>query len=216
MAADATVDLARYEAWQPVGEVAALWGTLGRDDPLVRRAVAGDAGLAAMAGGAGTGIGKGGMITKVLAAQRAALSGVSTVICSGREDDVLVRLARGEAIGTELVAELPRLAARKQWMAGHLQLRGRLQLDAGAVRALRLEGKSLLPVGVAEVVGDFARGDMVACVDSQGQEIARGLVNYGAADARRIAGRPSAEIASILGYVEAPELIHRDNLVVLG
>jgi len=190
-----------------------------RQDPsatLVRRAVAGDAGLAAMAGGAGTGIGKGGMITKVLAAQRAALSGVSTVICSGREDDVLVRLARGEAIGTELVAELPRLAARKQWMAGHLQLRGRLQLDAGAVRALRLEGKSLLPVGIAEVVGDFARGDMVACVDSQGQEIARGLVNYGAADARRIAGRPSAEIASILGYVEAPELIHRDNLVVLG
>ena len=190
-----------------------------RRDPnatLVTRGVAGDPALAAMAGGAGSGIGKGGMLTKILAAQRAALSGASTVICSGRESDVLVRLAMGEAIGTELVAELPRLAARKQWMAGHLQLRGRLQLDAGAVRALRLEGKSLLPVGVAEVVGDFARGDMVACVDSQGQEIARGLVNYGAADARRIAGRPSAEIASILGYVEAPELIHRDNLVVLG
>jgi len=183
---------------------------------LVKRGVAGDPAMAAMAGGAGSGIGKGGMLTKILAAQRAALSGASTVICSGRETDVLVRLVAGESIGTELVAELPRLAARKQWMAGHLQFKGQLVLDAGAIRALREENKSLLPVGVAEVVGEFVRGDVVACVDSSGREVARGLVNYSATDSRRIAGRPSGEIEAILGYVESPELIHRDNLVVVS
>jgi len=183
---------------------------------LVKRGVAGDPAMAAMAGGAGSGIGKGGMLTKILAAQRAALSGASTVICSGRETDVLVRLIAGESIGTELVAELPRLAARKQWMAGHLQFKGQLVLDAGAIRALREENKSLLPVGVAEVVGEFVRGDVVACVDSSGREVARGLVNYSATDSRRIAGRPSGEIEAILGYVESPELIHRDNLVVVS
>ena len=183
---------------------------------LVKRGVAGDPAMAAMAGGAGSGIGKGGMLTKILAAQRAALSGASTVICSGRETDVLVRLVAGESIGTELVAELPRLAARKQWMAGHLQFKGQLVLDAGAIRALREENKSLLPVGVAEVVGEFVRGDVVACVDSSGREVARGLVNYSATDSRRIAGRPSGEIEAILGYVESPELIHRDNLVVIS
>jgi len=190
-----------------------------RRDPsatLVRRGVAGDPAMAAMAGGAGSGIGKGGMLTKILAAQRAALSGASTVICSGRENDVLVRLVAGESIGTELVAELPRLAARKQWMAGHLQFKGRLVLDAGAIRAVREENKSLLPVGVAEVVGEFVRGDVVACVDSSGREVARGLVNYSATDSRRIARRPSGEIEAILGYVESPELIHRDNLVVVS
>jgi glutamate 5-kinase len=138
------------------------------------------------------------------------------VICSGRENDVLVRLVAGESIGTELVAQLPRLAARKQWMAGHLQFKGRLVLDAGAIRALRDENKSLLPVGVAEVVGEFVRGDVVACVDSSGREVARGLVNYSATDSRRIARRPSGEIEAILGYVESPELIHRDNLVVVS
>jgi glutamate 5-kinase len=189
-----------------------------RRDPsatLVTRAVAGDPALAAMAGGAGSGIGKGGMITKVMAAQRAALSGASTVICSGKEFDVLVRLAQGESIGTELVADLPRLAARKQWMAGHLQLKGQLVLDPGAVRALCHERKSLLPVGVARVNGEFLRGDVVACLDAEGREVARGLVNYSAADSRRIAGRTSAEIESILGFVESVELIHRDNLVVV-
>ena len=189
-----------------------------RRDPsatLVTRAVAGDPALAAMAGGAGSGIGKGGMITKVMAAQRAALSGASTVICSGKEFDVLVRLAQGESIGTELVADLPRLAARKQWMAGHLQLKGQLVLDPGAVRALCHERKSLLPVGVARVNGEFLRGDVVACLDAEGREVARGLVNYSAADSRRIAGRTSAEIESILGFVESAELIHRDNLVVV-
>jgi len=189
-----------------------------RRDPsatLVTRAVAGDPALAAMAGGAGSGIGKGGMITKVMAAQRAALSGASTVICSGKEFDVLVRLAQGESIGTELVADLPRLAARKQWMAGHLQLKGQLVLDPGAVRALCHERKSLLPVGVARVNGEFLRGDVVACLDAESREVARGLVNYSAADSRRIAGRTSAEIESILGFVESVELIHRDNLVVV-
>jgi len=181
---------------------------------LLSRVVAGDPSLEAMAGGAGTAIGRGGMITKVLAARRAAQSGASTVVCSGREPDVLVRLAGGEALGTEFVAQTPRLAARKQWLAGHLQLRGAVRLDAGAVRALREDGKSLLPIGVTEVVGEFERGEAVAMLDAGGVEVARGLINYGSADTRRIARRPSAEIESLLGYVEQPELIHRDNLVL--
>jgi len=189
-----------------------------RKDPaatLVREARASDPHLEAMAGGAGSAIGRGGMITKVLAAQRAARSGAHTVIASGREPDVLVRLGRGEAIGTLLVADTPPLAARKQWLAGHAQLSGRLHLDAGAARAVAAGGKSLLPVGVKSVEGDFARGALVGCVGPDGREIARGLVNYGAAESRRIVGRPSSEIESILGYVDEPELIHRDNLVVV-
>jgi glutamate 5-kinase len=182
---------------------------------LVHEARAGDPQLEAMAGGAGSAIGRGGMITKVLAAQRAARSGAHTVIASGREPDVLVRLGRGEAIGTLLVADTPPLAARKQWLAGHAQLSGRLHLDAGAARAVAAGGKSLLPVGVKSVEGDFARGALVGCVGPDGREIARGLVNYGAAESRRIVGRPSSEIESILGYVDEPELIHRDNLVVV-
>ena len=186
------------------------------DATLVRTARAGDPELEAMAGGAGSEIGRGGMLTKILAAKRAARSGASTVIASGREPDVLVRLARGEAIGSALIADAASLAARKQWLADHLQLAGRLQLDAGAVRALVSEGKSLLPIGVVAVTGDFERGEVVGCYDPSGREIARGLVNYGATDAARILRRPSGEIESILGYVEEPELIHRDNLVLLG
>jgi glutamate 5-kinase len=167
-----------------------------------------------MAGGAGSSIGRGGMITKVLAARRAAYGGASTVVCSGREPDVLVRLASGESVGTEFVAQTPRLAARKQWLADHLQLRGALRVDAGAGRALREDGKSLLPIGVVEVVGEFERGEVVAILDAEGRELARGLVNYAASDARRIARRPSTEIESLLGFVEEPELIHRDNLVL--
>jgi len=136
-------------------------------------------------------------------------------IASGREDDVLVRLANGVPIGTELAARDPVLTARKQWLADHLQLKGRLMVDAGAVRAVREEGKSLLPVGVLQVQGDFARGDVVCCVGPDGVEVARGLANYSSAEARQIARRPSSEIASILGFIEEPELIHRDNLVVL-
>ena len=187
-----------------------------RKDPaatLVSEARAGDSALEAMAGGAGTGIGTGGMITKVIAAKRAATSGTHTVIASGREKDVMTRLARGESIGTLLIAEMQTLKARKQWLADHLQLSGKLLLDAGAVKALA-EGKSLLPVGVVEIQGEFERGAAVACVSPEGREIARGLVNYGSSDARRIARHGSGEIEELLGYVDEPEIIHRDNLTL--
>jgi glutamate 5-kinase len=190
-----------------------------RSDPaatLVKTAHSGDPALEAMAGGAGSAIGRGGMLTKVLAARRAARSGASTVIACGREPDVLTRLAAGEAIGTQLSAESNSLAARKQWLADHVQLAGRLELDHGAVRALRREGKSLLPIGVVAVAGNFERGEVVGCFDSDGREVARGLVNYGAQEAARILRKPSSEIEAVLGYVDEPELIHRDNLVLLG
>ncbi len=188
-----------------------------RKDPsatLVQDARAGDPALEAMAGGAGSDIGSGGMLTKVLAARRAARSGAHTVIASGREDRVLMRLAEGEKIGSQLAAETPTLAARKQWLADHLQLRGKLVLDDGAVHALRAAGKSLLPIGVQDVHGDFERGEVVACLDAEGREVARGLVNYSAGETRRIVRTPSAEIESRLGYIDEPELIHRDNLVL--
>ena len=169
----------------------------------------------AMAGGAGSGIGKGGMLTKVRAAQRAARSGAATVIASGRESDVLLRLAAGESVGTCLAADLAPIAAKKQWMADQLQLRGRLTLDAGAVKVLLEQGKSLLPIGVAAVDGEFERGDVVACMTPDGREIARGLVNYGDSDARRILRKPSHEIEAILGFIEETELIHRDNLILI-
>ncbi|MDR0578518.1 MAG: glutamate 5-kinase [Candidatus Accumulibacter sp.] len=187
-----------------------------RKDPratLVAQARAGDPALESMAGGAGTQYGKGGMITKVIAAKRAASRGAHTVIASGREPDVMPRLIRGEPIGTLLVSGTPPLSARKQWLADHLQLGGRLILDAGAVSALG-EGKSLLPIGVVEVRGEFERGAAVACVSPDGAEVARGLINYGSGDARRIARRPSAEIESLLGYIDEPEMIHRDNLLL--
>ena len=182
---------------------------------FIHEAVAGDPKLEAMAGGAGTGIGSGGMLTKILAARRAASSGAHTVIAWGREEQVLVRLAQGEAIGTQLVAQTARLTARKQWMADHLKTAGRLVLDAGAVQKLSAEGKSLLPMGVIEVGGEFGRGDVVTCVDASGRPIARGITNYASAEVRRILRKPSSEIAAVLGYVEEEELIHRDNLVLL-
>ncbi len=182
---------------------------------FVHEARAGDPALEAMAGGAGSALGRGGMLTKVLAAKRAARSGASTVIACGREANVLTRLAAGEAVGTTLIAPAASLAARKQWLADHVQLAGRLQLDAGAVRALAKEGKSLLPIGVVAVEGNFERGEIVGCYAPDGREIARGLVNYGAQDAAKILRKPSAEIESILGYVDEAELIHRDNLVLL-
>ncbi|MHB8726526.1 MAG: glutamate 5-kinase [Casimicrobiaceae bacterium] len=182
---------------------------------LVRSARAGDPALEAMAGGAGSTIGRGGMLTKVLAAKRAARSGASTVIASGREPDVLTRLAAGEAIGTHLGSDRNSLAARKQWLADHVRLAGRLTLDHGAVRALTREGKSLLPIGVVAVAGQFERGEVVGCIGPDGREVARGLVNYGAQEAARILRKPSSEIEAILGYVDEPELIHRDNLVLL-
>ena len=190
-----------------------------RKDPeatLVMNAHAGDPELEDMAGGAGSSVGTGGMMTKILAAKRAARSGAHTVICSGREENVLLRLAEGEAIGTQLISRQETLAARRQWLADHLQLRGSVVIDAGAVRALQEDGKSLLPVGVKGITGNFLRGDVVAIVDVDGKEIARGLTNYSSSEARRITGVPSASIETELGYMDEPELIHRDNLVILG
>jgi len=184
------------------------------DARLLPEVRAGDPTLEAMAGGAGSAIGRGGMITKVLAAKRAAASGASTIVCSGREPDVLVRLMQGEAVGTCFVAQTPRLAARKKWMADHLQLRGAVVLDPGAVAALMTGGRSLLPIGVTEVRGEFDRGELVAILEPAGRELARGLVNYASNDARRIIRHPSGRIEAILGFIEEPELIHRDNLVL--
>ena len=182
---------------------------------LIEQANAEDPRLEAVAGGTGSALARGGMITKVLAARRAARSGAHTVIASGREPDVLLRLARGERLGTLLSARTVPLAARKQWLADHLTVSGRLRLDAGAINALVRDGKSLLPIGVVEVSGTFERGEVVACTDPQGREVARGLVNYAASETRRIMRRPSGDIEGILGYIEEPELIHRDNLVLL-
>jgi glutamate 5-kinase len=182
---------------------------------LISQAAAGDAKLEMMAGGAGSHIGSGGMLTKILAAKRAARSGAHTVIASGHETDVLPRLLQGESIGTLLTASSLSLDARKQWLADHLQVSGKVTLDAGAVKALRVDGKSLLPIGVKQVSGEFQRGAVVAILDENGKDIARGLVNYSADEARRIAGKASGVIETILGYVDEPELIHRDNLVLL-
>jgi len=189
-----------------------------RKDPsakLIERAHAADPSLEAMAGGAGSSVGSGGMITKILAAKRAARSGAHTAIAWGREPDVLVKLFQGVSIGTLLEAATAPLAARKQWLADHLKPSGRITLDAGAVKALVADRKSLLPIGVTAVSGQFERGEVVSVASAEGAEIARGLVNYGAAETARILRRPSAEIEAILGYVAEPELIHRDNLVVL-
>ena len=188
-----------------------------RRDPaaqFVHEAKAGDQALEAMAGGAGSSIGKGGMITKILAAKRAAGSGASTVIAWGREPDVLLRLVEGESLGTLLVAQTQKKQARKQWMADHLQLRGSVIVDAGAAAKVRDEGKSLLPIGMTAVDGDFSRGDVIAVRDSAGIEIARGLANYAAAEARLICRKPSAEFERLLGYTAESEMVHRDNLVL--
>lgn len=184
------------------------------DARFISEAQAGDPALERMAGGAGSSIGKGGMITKVLAAKRAAGSGASTVIAWGREPQVLLRLAAGEAIGTLLTASTAKLAARKQWMADHLQLRGAVVVDDGAAAKLRDEGKSLLPIGIVEVSGEFARGDVIAVRRLDGSEIARGLANYASSEARLIARRPSSDFERLLGFVGEAEMIHRDNLVL--
>lgn len=189
-----------------------------RKDPtatFVHEARAGDPALEVMAGGAGSSIGRGGMITKILAARRAAGSGASTVIAWGREPGVLIRLCGGEAIGTLLTALTPKQQARKQWMADHLQLRGAVGVDDGAARKLLREGKSLLPIGMTLVTGDFARGDVIAIRDSAGQEIARGLANYASAEARLLCRKPSSEFEALLGYAAEPEMVHRDNLVLM-
>jgi len=181
---------------------------------LVREAMAGDPALLAMAGGSGT-FGRGGMRTKLLAAAQAARSGAGTVIAYGRHEQVLIELFQGVDRGTYLKPSQTRVAARKQWLGTQARVKGRLGLDAGAVKALKTAGKSLLPVGVRSVEGEFSRGEVVACFDDQQQEIARGLVNYSAQEARLIIGRASDQIETILGYVDEPELIHRDNMAFL-
>jgi glutamate 5-kinase len=187
-----------------------------RHDPaatLISEARAGDPELEAVAGDGGK-LGRGGMATKVRAAKLAARSGAVTVIASGREDDVLLRLREAEQLGTLLVPEAEPMVARKQWIAGHLQARGTLVLDEGAVRALKERGKSLLPAGVKAVSGDFSRGEMVILTDESSRIVARGLVNYGCVDAQKIIGKASREIESVLGFMGEEELVHRDNLVL--
>jgi len=185
------------------------------DARLIARAQAGDPALEAMAGSAGSAIGKGGMLTKIIAARRAAGSGANTVIAWGREADVLLRLAAGEAIGTLLLAPTHKTQARKQWIADHLQLRGAVLVDAGAAAKLRGEGKSLLPIGMLAVQGEFSRGDVIAVRDAHGAEIARGLANYASAEARLLCRKNSTQIETLLGYFAGPEIIHRDNMVLV-
>lgn len=188
-----------------------------RTDPGAQRVASGEAGdpaLDALAGGSGA-LGRGGMRTKLRAAKLAARSGTTTVIASGRAPEVLLRIADGEDIGTRLRPTTAPITARKQWLAGQLKPRGTLTLDAGAVRVLRESGRSLLAVGVTAVAGEFRRGELVSCVDPEGNEIGRGLINYNADETRRIRGLPSERIEEVLGYVDEPELIHRDNLALI-
>ncbi len=197
---------------------AGLFNADPRKDPsatLIQTACAGDPALEAMSGGAGSSIGKGGMLTKVLAAKRAAGSGCSTVVAWGREPNVLERLVKGESIGTLFVADQPKLHARKQWMADHLQFRGRVTVDQGAETKLKSAGASLLPIGMARVDGEFSRGEVIAIQNIHGLEIARGIANYSSSEARIMCKRASSEFEHLLGYLAEPEMVHRDNMVLI-
>jgi len=184
------------------------------DAELILQGMANDPAFQKMAGPSSGHLGQGGMSTKISAAQRAARSGTATLITSGRSPNALTRIADNEPLGTLLLPDREPIAARKQWLAGHLKTSGTLQLDEGAAKVLKKSGKSLLAVGVTSVSGNFVRGEMVTCLAPDGHEIARGLVNYNAIEAAKIKGRPSKEIESILGYIDEPELIHRDNLII--
>ncbi len=189
-----------------------------RKDPaatFVSCARAGDPALEKMAGGAASALSKGGMITKILAAKRAARSGAATIIVSGREENVLMRMASGEAIGTELLSDAEPMHAREKWIADHLRSDGAISVDAGAAKAIRERNTSLLPVGVTAVHGEFLRGDVVSCLSPEGEEIARGIVNYSSGEVRQISGVQSEEVSSILGFVAHPEVIHKDNLTLI-
>ena len=186
------------------------------DAKFISEGRADDVKYEAMAGGVGTGISRGGMLTKILAARRAANTGIHTVIASGHEQNVLQRVLGGESLGTLLYAPEASLGKRKSWLADHLQLRGKVTLDAGATKALLHGGSSLLPIGVISVAGEFERGEVIGCIDESGRELARGLTNYSSSEALRIMRKPSSEIESVLGYADEDELIHRDNLVVTG
>lgn len=212
-----TVNLIEADVLVLLTDQEGLFDSDPRNNPqaaLVAEAELSDTNLGGMAGDSKGEYGRGGMRTKLMAAHWAARSGAATVIAHGRTPEALLKIARGENIGTLLKPAQSVMASRKRWIAGQLQVRGRLTLDAGAVKVLREQGRSLLPVGVKQVTGAFGRGDLVLCLDVDGREIARGLVNYDAAEATRIAGVPSSEIAGRLGYPGEPELIHRDNLVL--
>lgn len=185
-----------------------------KDAQLITQALASDSKLDALAGSSNGVLGRGGMQTKLEAARLASRSGCNTVIAGGRNQDILTRICEGENLGTLLQAGQTPIAARKQWLAGQLQVKGRLVLDDGAAKVLRQQGRSLLAVGVTHVSGTFTRGELVSCEDSSGQEVARGLVNYNADETRLIQGKSTEEIATILGYCDDDELIHRDNMVV--
>ena len=185
-----------------------------KDAKLISQALASDSSLDALAGSSNGALGRGGMQTKLEAARLASRSGCNTVIAGGRNQDILTRICEGENLGTLLQAGQTPIAARKQWLAGQLQVKGRLVLDDGAAKVLRQQGRSLLAVGVTKVSGKFTRGELVSCEDSSGQEVARGLVNYNADETRLIQGKSTEEIATILGYCDDDELIHRDNMVV--
>lgn len=184
------------------------------DAELISQGMANDPAFQRMAGPSAGNLGQGGMSTKISAAQRAARSGTATLITNGRTPNALTRIANNENLGSLLLPDREPIAARKQWLAGRLKTSGSLQLDEGAAKVLRQSGKSLLPVGVTSVTGNFIRGEMVSCLAPDGSEIARGLVNYNAIEAAKIKGQPSNKIESILGYIDEPELIHRDNLVI--
>lgn len=183
---------------------------------LMTASAANNPDLDAMAGESKGDLGRGGMATKLLAARRAARSGATTVILSGHDSDNLQRLAQGETVGTLLWADNEPMTARQQWLVGHLKPKGSITLDDGAANVVKRQGKSILSVGVKQVSGQFTRGELVVCHDMAGQEVARGLVNYNADEAQKIMGQTSSNIEAILGYVDEPELIHRDNLVVTG
>jgi glutamate 5-kinase len=212
-----TVNLVEAEVLVLLTDQDGLFDSDPRNNPdakLVSEAELSDPLLTGMAGDSKGELGRGGMRTKLTAAHWAARSGAMTVIAHGRTPNALLKIAQGEPLGTLLKPARSVMASRKRWIAGQLQLRGRLTLDDGAVRVLREQGRSLLPVGVKAVDGSFERGDLVACIDAAGHEIARGLVNYPAADAQRIVGAASSEISGRLGYPGEAELIHRDNLVL--
>jgi len=185
------------------------------DAVMLKEVMASDSSLDAMASGSSGSLGRGGMFTKVLASRLAARSGAFSVIVGGRIENVLLRLRKGEPLGTLMLPDTDRLVARKQWLAGHLQVAGSLVIDAGAAAVLKTGGKSLLSVGVVSVSGQFKRGDVVSCVDEGGRKVAHGLVNYDEVDARRILKLPSGQIQTVLGFCHEPELIHRDNLVLM-
>ena len=183
---------------------------------LIQLARAGDPQLETMAASGRQGKwGQGGMLTKVRAAARAARSGTATVIAAGRDQEILLHIVAGKEVGTLIMPNQGPVAARKQWLAGQLKVQGKLVLDDGAVQVLKTSGRSLLPVGVVGVEGEFIRGEVVACYNTNGMEVARGLVNYDADEARKIMRQPSDKIEELLGYVDEPELIHRDNLALL-